>query len=175
MIMKIRPVVSMAVAAILLLAGCYGDNDAEGQTRDIPRDEAWRVINSNLHQVVPSWDPNYPFPENPLSPPPNMTGCTTGKNSLASGPPWSLRVAQSLLEPTPVEIEEISKGFAALEARNYSYFDNPTKLHPENKWIENDAGYAVQLWVDVEQDGARSYELVSSSSCITFEGDDQYN
>ena len=51
MIMKTRPVVSMAVAAILLLAGCYGDNDAEGQTRDIPRDEAWRVINLSLIHI----------------------------------------------------------------------------------------------------------------------------
>ena len=174
MIMKTRPVVLMAVVAVLLLAGCYSYNDAEVQVRDIPRDKAWRVINNNLHEVVPSWDPNYPFPENPLSPPPNMTGCTTGKNSFASGPPWSMRVAQSLLEPTPLEIEQINMGFAALEARQYSYFDNPAKLNSENKWIENDAGYAVQLWVDVGQDGTRSYEVISSSSCIRFDGDDQY-
>jgi hypothetical protein len=132
------------------------------------------VINNNLHDVVPSWDPSYPFPEDPLSPPPNMTGCATGKNSLASGPPWSLRVSKRLLEPTSLEIEEISRGFAALGSRDYSFFENPTNGNPENKWIENDAGYAVQLWVDVERDGTRSYELVSSSSCIRFEGDDKY-
>ena len=168
----------ISVSTLLLsgvLAGCYDYNDEHTTVREIPRDEAWRTINVNMQYVLPEWDPDIPFPEEPLDPPPSMSGCATGKNSLATGPPWSLRVEGRLIEPDRLEIDAIDAGFTALESRGYAPVAISPDGSPENKRVENDAGYVVLLWIDFEADGRRSYELISSSSCIRFVGDDQYN
>lgn len=174
--MKMKTLKGSLTAVLVsgLLAGCFGSNGADPVVRDIPRDEAWRTINVNLHEVSPEWDAANPFPEDPLSPPPSMTGCATGKNSLATGPPWSLRVEQTLLEPTPSEVQDIERGFAALERRGYSAVKKPSGS-PANRKVANDSGYFVLLRVDATADGTQTYELISVSSCIRFEGDDQYS
>lgn len=175
MIMKALVISVSTLLFSSLLAGCYDYNDADPTVREIPRDEAWRTINVNMQYVLPKWDPEIPFPEEPLDPPPSMSGCTTGKNSLATGPPWSLRVEGRLIEPDRLEIDAIDAGFTALESRGYAPVATSPDGSPENKRVQNDAGYVVSLWIDDEADGRRSYELISVSSCIRFDGDDQYN
>ena len=157
-----------------LVSGCYDYNGAEPEVREIPRELAWRTVNVNMHEVLPEWDPDYPFPEEPLSPPPNMTGCATGKNSLATGPPWSMRVETTLTEPDALETDRIHRGFAALEGRGYALIEKIPGSSSADKRAENDVGFFVSLRLDTASDGSRMYELISVSPCIRFDGDSQY-
>lgn len=97
-----------------------------------------------------------------------------GCNSLADGPPWSVRNENdidSLGDPTLRA--QVDRGFDALVERGFEPVDIGPKKAPEARSVRNDAGFGVVLMVSWR--GSDMWTVRSSSPSITFPGDEEYS
>ncbi|MEE4025080.1 hypothetical protein V1Y59_18490 [Gordonia sp. PKS22-38] len=160
-----------ALAMVAGTAACYNYGEPEVVIRDMSLDATWRTVNANLHELVPDWDANRPFPEHPLDWPATLVGCEIGDDSRLTGPPWSVSVETELIDLEQSELADIDRGLDALAAQGYVSGKVGSSESTEDRHVENGEGFSVHLRAD-EQSG--TYQVVSVSPCIRFDGDDKY-
>ncbi|MEO9329043.1 hypothetical protein [Gordonia aurantiaca] len=150
------------------------DTSPERPSVEMPLDAAWRTVNQNLQVIFPEWDAAQPFPDEPPSEPEILRGCSTGSNSLADGPPWSVRNQTDVdYLGDPAVRAQVDRGFTALEARGFQPVDYGPKDAPQERKVADDNGFVVVLMVSWRNEDV--WTISSFSPCITFPGDEKYS
>ena len=111
----------------------------------MPVDVAWRTVNQNLNELVPEWQVALIFPEQPMTHPEKLRGCSTGKNSLVDGPPWSVRSETNVDYDEPTTRSQVDRGFSVLESRGYKPIEIAQKNSADERKVTNDEGFPVVL------------------------------
>ncbi|MCX2755973.1 hypothetical protein [Gordonia sp. 4N] len=165
---------TLAICLIGITGGCEGSIRAEKPSLEMPVDVAWRTVNQNLNELVPVWQVALPFPEQPMTHPEKLHGCSTGKNSLVDGPPWSVRSETNVDYYEPTTRSQVDRGFSVLESRGYKPIEIARKNSADERKVTNDEGFSVVLTRSIVSYGP-PWTVTSLSPCITFSGDEQYS